>query len=106
MKNKVLLLVSVAAIIISSCTKDEIAYPDVKVESIKLSEKGLMCNCGGGTWDLSEDPSTTPQAATFRIVTTDTIPVVKKSEEKNSRKDKSDRKKDDSKENKSDRKEK
>jgi hypothetical protein len=53
MKNKSLLLFLAAAAIISSCKKDELINPETKLENIKPSDKGLMCNCGGATWDLS-----------------------------------------------------
>ena len=53
MKNKSFLLFLFIATIISSCKKDELINPEVKLENIKPSDKGLMCNCGGGTWDLS-----------------------------------------------------
>ena len=93
-------LAILATVLLNGCEKDQSILLNEK--TLIKSEKGLLCR-GCGQSDLSEDPSATPQAATFRIVATDTIPVVKKSEEKDSRKNKSDRKEDDSKEKSSDR---
>jgi hypothetical protein len=102
MKRTLPALAILITILLNGCEKDQSILLNEK--TLIKSEKGLLCR-GCGQSDLSEDPSATPQAETFRIVTTDTIPVVKKSDEKDSRKkNKSDRKEDDSKEKSSDRK--
>jgi hypothetical protein len=100
--QRILCILSVVLIVLlSGCEKDQSIVPNEK--TLIKSEKGLLCR-GCGDWDLA-DPSATPQASTFRIVATDTVPAVKKSEGKESRDKKSDREENESRDKSSDREE-
>ncbi|MFA6946222.1 MAG: hypothetical protein WC220_09995 [Pedobacter sp.] len=78
MKKKVSILFIIGAVGFSSCKKEEL-IPSNNKKLINGIEKQLCTGCGGGSWDIQGEGSST-EASTLKLSPTDSTSV------KNSRK--------------------